>query len=182
MAFWPSFQAWCMAQGVPSPQTRCCKMQWVTSNGPSRASTASLSVISFGWRSRRDPPPRPSRLATRPARDRFAEFGPADGVALRLFRDGVGGRQPPPTAPGRSTPPNRSGPRCRARASKNRRSFPMKWEIHPARCHHPSINYFTSPVIGAVSRSSPPESPTRTRHIRPTSSKSSFAYIYLLFM
>src|SRR5215211_7388208 len=68
ITFWPLDQASCRAQGRPSPQGRCCTMQCVISNGPSTASTASRRVSSSGGRARREPPPLPSLLFTRPAR------------------------------------------------------------------------------------------------------------------
>src|SRR5215204_6307418 len=94
MAFWPSTHASCRAQARPLPQGRCCMMQWVISNGPSTASTASRSVTSSGGRARREPPP-PSLagLHKTGAGELRHHAGEQTARDHGLFGDPVGGHQ-----------------------------------------------------------------------------------------
>ena len=55
-------------------QVLSCIMHRVTPKGPSADSTASRSEISSADRARREPPPRPCSLSTKPERERFAKM------------------------------------------------------------------------------------------------------------
>lgn len=141
MAFWPSTQASCSAQGRPSPQGRCCMMQCVISNGPSTPSTASRRLTSSGCRARRDPPPSPRwfppdrRGRASPSRER------ADGAAPRPRSRSCRpspARRSPHRAPGTPAPAARNAPRSTTRASSAwfPASHPQK--DTPSRLHPPA--------------------------------------------